>query len=232
MTQNLEGEVIECLCLSRLTSAEKRWLCSIFRRWPLLLKDCGKDLEGSKLLCLSMFIHHCTTPCLSFLNRIFLTASPSIRESSTRSSPPCTRICRSSTRAWGATSPLTPTPSASRTSSETWLTSATSSWWVQSHYYLICLSGVLLSSALCTPQGWRDFMFFFFLSSISFSNVYKSGFPEESLRAGADNILINTSDAFSTARWHRSGLLDSSMIKFRIALTASVTWNVRAQFSF
>ncbi len=36
---------------------------------------------------------------LSFLNRILLTASPSIRESSTRSSPPCTRTCRSCTRA-------------------------------------------------------------------------------------------------------------------------------------
>lgn len=164
MTTKLDGEVIECLCLSRLTSAEKRWLCTIFHRWPLLLKDCGKDLEGSKLLCLSMSFHHCTIPFLSFLNCIFLTASPSIRESSTRSSPPCTRICRSSTRAWGATSPSTPTQSASRTSSETWLTSATSSWWVQKHCYLFCLSRVLLSSDLCTPQGWRDFMFFLFLS--------------------------------------------------------------------
>ncbi|KAJ8351154.1 hypothetical protein SKAU_G00226300 [Synaphobranchus kaupii] len=42
---------------------------------------------------------------------------PSRPGSSTRSSPSCTKTCRSSTRAWAATSPSTRTPSASRTSS-------------------------------------------------------------------------------------------------------------------
>lgn len=89
------------------------------------------------------------------------------------------------------------------------------------------------------PQKSAFFLLLFALLEVeesrifcSFSNVYKSDFPKESSRAGADNILVNTSNASSTARQNRSGLLDSSMIKFRIALAASITWNMRAQLSF
>lgn len=47
-----------------------------------------------------------------------------------KSYPWCTRTCRSSTKASATSLPLTPTPSAWRTSLEIWPTSAHCSWWV------------------------------------------------------------------------------------------------------
>ncbi len=96
------------VCL-RLNSAEKQWVFfSMFRRWPLCCRIVERIWRAGSCFvcwCLSITVQAMcfnvamTIQRLSFLNRILLTASPSIRESSTRSSPPCTRTCRSCTRA-------------------------------------------------------------------------------------------------------------------------------------
>lgn len=56
MIPNSDGEVIEWPCLSRLTSAEKRRLCSIFHRWPPFWRIGKAVLKGFVCQCLSITV--------------------------------------------------------------------------------------------------------------------------------------------------------------------------------